>query len=122
VPASHRSQDYDGKPDKAVLEIRYRPIRLEGRNIFGTDTSRGARNAEEQKVDRLEADHRSGCTRLKDAIEKLESQGSQMRRAEDAKLWTARRLANLIVHCIVSWRNAPRSTPDTQPALAPDGR
>lgn len=55
----------------------------------------------------------------KDAIEKLESQGSQIRlHGRGSKAWTAQRLANLIaVYCIVSWRifwmtMLHRSTPE----------
>ncbi len=73
VKGLHRIEvrDSNGDPDQAVLEIRYRKIsrpaadrkaELLSRSDPDGDPCRRARDAEKQKEDRLEADHRLACS------------------------------------------------------------
>lgn len=146
VKGLHRIQvrDNDGEPDEAVLEINIADSSSTADRKAGAlcgadahcDPFRETRNAQEQKEDRLEADHRPAVQSRKNAIEKLERYSLRWKiemfhkvfksgcRAEEAKLSTAQRLATLIgVYCIVSWRvfwmtMLNRSSPGAAPALA----
>ena len=104
---------------------------------FDGDSCRGARHAEKQKENRVEADHRSSCSlprrtpsrscrwyALRWKIEVFHKILKSGCKAEESKLRTAQRLANLIaVFCILSWRvfwmtMLNRSAPDAPPNLA----
>lgn len=147
VKGLHRIEvrDHDGEPDEAVLEIKYRRIRVQppiGKQKRYPALTLTVIHAEERgtpknrkKIDwKLITD--LPVQSRKDAIEKLEWYSLRWKievfhkvlksgcRAEEAKLRTAQRLANLIaVYCIVSWRvfwmtMLNRSSPDASPALA----
>ncbi len=138
-------KDNDGEPDQAVLEIRYRRIRVQppiGKQkrypaLTLTVIHAGERGMpkKRKKIDwKLITDLpvQSG----KNAIEKLEWYSLRWKievfhkvlksgcRAEEAKLRTAQRLANLIaIYCIVSWRvfwmtMLNRSSPEAPPTVA----
>jgi hypothetical protein len=147
VKGLHRIEvrDNDGEPDEAVLEIKYRRIRVQppiGKQKRYPALTLTVIHAEERGTpkNRKRIDWKL-ITDLpvqsrKDAIEKLEWYSLRWKievfhkvlksgcRAEEAKLRTAQRLANLIaVYCIVSWRvfwmtMLNRSSPDAPPALA----
>ncbi|WP_043284034.1 IS4 family transposase [Reyranella massiliensis] len=150
VKGLHRIEvkDDDGEPDEAVLEIRYRRIRVQppiGKQKRYPALTLTVIHAEERgtpknrkKIDwKLITD--LPVQSRKDAIEKLEWYSLRWKievfhkvlksgcRAEEAKLRTAQRLTNLIaVYCIVSWRvfwmtMLNRSSPDAPPALALTG-
>jgi hypothetical protein len=138
-------KDNDGEPDEAILEIRYRRIRVQppiGKQKRYPALTLTVIHAEEREKpkNRKKIDWKL-ITDLpvqsrKDAIEKLEWYSLRWKievfhkvlksgcRAEEAKLRTAQRLANLIaVYCILSWRvfwmtMLNRSSPDASPALA----
>jgi hypothetical protein len=147
VKGLHRIEvkDSNGDPDEAVLEIRYRKIRVLppiGKQKRYPALAMTVIHAEErgtpknrEKIDwKLITD--LPVQSRKDAIEKLEWYALRWKievfhkilksgcRAEEAKLRTAQRLANLIaVYCILSWRvfwmtMLNRSSPDAAPALA----
>jgi hypothetical protein len=147
VKGLHRIEvrDNDGEPDEAVLEIKYRRIQVQppiGKQKRYPALTLTVIHAEERgtpknrkKIDwKLITD--LPVQSRKDAIEKLEWYSLRWKievfhkvlksgcRAEEAKLRTAQRLANLIaVYCIVSWRvfwmtMLNRSSPDAPPALA----
>jgi hypothetical protein len=147
IKGLHRIEvrDNDGEPDEAVLEIKYRRIRVQppiGKQKRYPALTLTVIHAEERgtpknrkKIDwKLITD--LPVQSRKDAIEKLEWYSLRWKievfhkilksgcRAEEAKLRTAQRLANLIaVYCIVSWRvfwmtMLNRSSPDAPPALA----
>jgi hypothetical protein len=147
VKGLHRVEvgDSNGDSDEAVLEIRYRKIRVlppigkQKRYPALTLTvihakERGAPK-NRKKVDwKLITD--LPVQSRKDAIEKLEWYALRWKievfhkilksgcKAEESRLRTAQRLANLIsVFCILSWRvfwmtMLNRSVPDAPPALA----
>jgi len=147
VRGLHRIEvrDNDGEPDEAILEIKYRRIRVQppiGKQKRYPALTLTVIHAEERGTpnNRKRIDWKL-ITDLpvqsrKDAIEKLEWYSLRWKievfhkvlksgcRAEEAKLRTAQRLANLIaVYCIVSWRvfwmtMLNRSSPDAPPALA----
>lgn len=138
-------RDNDGEPDEAVLEIKYRQIRVQppiGKQKRYPALTLTVIHAEERGTpnNRKRIDWKL-ITDLpvqsrKDALEKLEWYSLRWKievfhnvlksgcKAEEAKLRTAQRLANLIaVYCIVSWRvfwmtMLNRSSPDAPPALA----
>jgi hypothetical protein len=138
-------KDNDGEPDEAILEIRYRRIRVQppiGKQKRYPALTLTVIHAEEREKpkNRKKIDWKL-ITDLpvqsrKDATEKLEWYSLRWKievfhkvlksgcRAEEAKLRTAQRLANLIaVYCILSWRvfwmtMLNRSSPDASPALA----
>lgn len=147
VKGLHRVEvrDNNGDPDEAVLEIRYRRIRVLppiGKQKRYPALTLTVIHAEERgtpknrkKIDwKLITD--LPVQSRKDAIEKLDWYALRWKievfhkilksgcRAEEAKLRTAQRLANLIaVYCILSWRvfwmtMLNRSSPDASPALA----
>ncbi len=147
VKGLHRieGKDSNGDPDEAVLELRYRKIRVLppiGKQKRYPALAMTVIHAEErgtpknrEKIDwKLITD--LPVQSRKDAIEKLEWYALRWKievfhkirksgcRAEEAKLRTAQRLANLIaVYCILSWRvfwmtMLNRSSPDAAPALA----
>ena len=146
VKGLHRIEvrDNDGEPDEAVLEIKYRRIRVQppiGKQKRYPALTLTVIHAEERGIpgNRKKIDWKL-ITDLpvqsrKDAIEKLEWYSLRWKievfhkvlksgcRAEEAKLRTAQRLANLIaVYCIVSWRvfwmtMLNRSNPDAPPTL-----
>jgi len=147
VKGLHRIEvrDSNGDPDQAVLEIRYRKIRVLppiGKQKRYPALTLTVIHAEERgtpknrkKIDwKLITD--LPVQSRKDAIEKLEWYALRWKievfhkilksgcRAEEAKLRTALRLANLIaVYCILSWRvfwmtMLNRSSPAASPALA----
>jgi hypothetical protein len=147
VKGLHRIEvrDNNGDPDEAVLEIRYRRIRVLppiGKQKRYPALTLTVIHAEERgtpknrkKIDwKLITD--LPIQSRKDAIEKLNWYALRWKievfhkilksgcRAEEAKLRTAQRLANLIaVYCILSWRvfwmtMLNRSSPDASPALA----
>jgi hypothetical protein len=147
VKGLHRVEvrDDNGDPDEAVLEIRYRRIRVLppiGKQKRYPALTLTVIHAEERgtpknrkKIDwKLITD--LAVQSRKDAIEKLDWYALRWKievfhkilksgcRAEEAKLRTAQRLANLIaVYCILSWRvfwmtMLNRSSPDASPALA----
>jgi hypothetical protein len=138
-------RDGNGDPDEAVLEIRYRKIKVLppiGKQNRYPALSLTVIHAEERgtpknrkKIDwKLITD--LPVQSRKDAIGKLEWYALRWKievfhkilksgcRAEEAKLRTAQRLANLIaVYCILSWRvfwitMLNRSSPDASPTLA----
>jgi len=147
VKGLHRFEvrDSNGDPDKAVLEIRYRKIRVLppiGKQKRCPAQVLTVIHAEERgtpkhrkKIDwKLITD--LPVRSRKDALEKLEWYALRWKievfhkilksgcRAEEAKLRTAQRLANLIaVYCILSWRvfwmtMVNRSSPHASPAFA----
>jgi len=147
VKGLHRIEvrDNNGDPDEAVLELRYRRIRVLppiGKQKRYPALTLTVIHAEERgtpknrkKIDwKLITD--LPVQSRKDAIEKLEWYALRWKievfhkilksgcRAEEAKLRTAQRLANLIaVYCILSWRvfwmtMLNRSSPAASPALA----
>jgi Transposase DNA-binding len=138
-------RDSHGNPDEAVLEIRYRKIRVLppiGKHKRYPALILTVIHAEErgspknrQKIEwKLITD--LPVQSRQDAIEKLEWYALRWKievfhkilksgcRAEESKLRTAQRLANLIaVFCILSWRvfwitMLNRSAPDAPPNLA----
>ncbi len=138
-------RDNHGDPDEAVLEIRYRKIRVLppiGKQKRYSALTLTVIHAEERgtpknrkKIDwRLITDLPVGSRA--DAIEKLEWYALRWKievfhkilksgcKAEESKLRTAQRLANLVsVFCILSWRifwmtMLNRSSPDAPPTLA----
>jgi len=147
VKGLHRVEvrDDNGDPDEAALKIRYRRIRVLppiGKQMRYPALTLTVIHAEERgtpknrkKIDwKLITD--LAVQSRKDAIEKLDWYALRWKievfhkilksgcRAEEAKLRTAQRLANLIaVYCILSWRvfwmtMLNRSRPDASPALA----
>jgi hypothetical protein len=147
VKGLHRIEvrDNNGDPDEAVLEIRYRRIRVLppiGKQKRYPALTLTVIHAEERgtpknrkKIDwKLITD--LPVQSRKDAIEKLDWYALRWKievfhkvlksgcRAEEAKLRTAQRLTNLIaVYCILSWRvfwmtMLNRSSPDASPTLA----
>lgn len=147
VNGLHRIEvrDHNGDSDQAVLEIRYRRIRvlppigaqkqypalvLTVIHAEECGTQRHRKKIDWKLITDLPVQSR------KDAIEKLEWYALRWKievvhkilksgcRAGEAKLRTARRLANLIaVYCVLSWRvfwmtMVNRSNPDASPALA----
>src|SRR5271170_4658348 len=147
VKGLHRIEvrDENGDPDEAVLEIRYRTIRVLppiGKQKRYPALSLTVIHAEERgtPTNRKKIDWKL-ITDLpvrsrKDAIEKLEWYALRWKievfhkilksgcKAEESKLRTAQRLANLVsVFCILSWRvfwmtMLNRSAPDAPPDLA----
>ncbi len=147
VKGLHRIEvrDNNGDPDEAILEIRYRRIRVLppiGKQKRYPALTLTVIHAEERRTpkNRKKIDWKL-ITDLpvqsrKDAIEKLQWYALRWKievfhkilksgcRAEEAKLRTAQRLANLIaVYCILSWRvfwmtMLNRSCPAASPALA----
>jgi Transposase DNA-binding len=138
-------RDSNGDSDEAVLEIRYRKIRVLppiGKQKRYPALTLTVIHAEERGTPRnrkridwkLITDLPLGSRA--DAIEKLEWYALRWKievfhkilksgcKAEESKLRTAQRLANLIsVFCILSWRvfwmtMLNRSVPDAQPTLA----
>jgi hypothetical protein len=138
-------RDSNGDPDEAVLEIRYRKIRVLppiGKQKRYPTLTLTVIHAEERGTPRnrkrinwkLITDLPVGSRA--DAIEKLEWYALRWKievfhkilksgcRAEESKLRTAQRLANLVsVFCILSWRvfwmtMLNRSVPDALPTLA----
>jgi hypothetical protein len=138
-------RDSNGDPDEAVLEIRYRKIRVLppiGKQkrypplmvtVIHADergTPKNRKKIEWKLITDLPVQSRQ------DAIEKLEWYALRWKievfhkilksgcKAEESKLRTAQRLANLIsVFCILSWRvfwmtMLNRSAPDAPPNLA----
>jgi hypothetical protein len=147
VKGLHRIEvrDSNGDPDQAVLEIRYRKIRVLppiGKQKRYPALTLTVIHAEEsgtpknrKKIDwKLITDLPVGSRT--DAIEKLEWYGLRWKievfhkilksgcKAEESKLRTAQRLTNLIsLFCILSWRvfwmtMLNRSAPDAPPTLA----
>jgi hypothetical protein len=141
-------RDSNGDPDEAVLEIRYRKIRVLppiGKQKRYPALTLTVIHAEEretpknrQKIDwKLITD--LPVQSSKDAIEKLEWYALRWKievfhkilksgcKAEESKLRTAQRLTNLVsVFCILSWRvfwmtMLNRSTADAPPNLALTG-
>ena len=147
VKGLHRLEvrDNNGDPDEAILEIRYRKIRVLppiGKQKRYPALTLTVIHAQERgtpknrkKIDwRLITD--LPVQSRKDAIEKLEWYALRWKielfhkilksgcRAEESKLRTAQRLTNLLsVFCILSWRvfwmtMLNRSAPDASPDLA----
>lgn len=147
VKGLHRIEvrDSNGDPDQAILEIRYRKIRVLppiGKQKRYPALTLTVIHAEERgtpknrkKIDwKLITDLPVGSRT--DAIEKLEWYGLRWKievfhkilksgcKAEESKLRTAQRLTNLIsLFCILSWRvfwmtMLNRSAPDAPPTLA----
>ncbi|WP_249784606.1 IS4 family transposase [Bradyrhizobium sp. IC3195] len=147
VKGLHRIEvrDSNGDPDQAILEIRYRKIRVLppiGKQKRYPALTPMVIHAEERgtpknrkKIDwKLITDLPVGSRT--DAIEKLEWYGLRWTievfhkilksgcKAEESKLRTAQRLTNLIsLFCILSWRvfwmtMLTRSAPDAPPTLA----
>ena len=147
VKGLHRIEvrDSNGDPDEAVLEIRYRKVRvlppigkqkrypaltLTVIHAVERGTPKNRKRIEWKLITDLPVASRA------DAIEKLEWYALRWKievfhkilksgcKAEESKLRTAQRLTNLIaVFCILSWRvfwmtMLNRSTPDTLPTLA----
>jgi Transposase DNA-binding len=147
VKGLHRIEvrDSNGDPDEAVLEIRYRKIRvlppigkqkrypaLTVMVIHAEErgTPKNRKKIDWKLITDLPVDSR------KDAIEKLEWYALRWKievfhkilksgcKAEESKLRTAQRLTNLVsVFCILSWRvfwmtMLNRSAPDALPTLA----
>jgi hypothetical protein len=147
VKGLHRIEvrDGDGDPDEAVLEIRYRKIRvlppigkqkrypaltLTVIHAEERETPKNRKKIEWKLITDLPVASRA------DAIEKLEWYALRWKievfhkilksgcKAEEAKLRTAQRLTNLIaVFCILSWRvfwmtMLNRSVPEALPTLA----
>ncbi len=128
ISGPHRLEvrDADGKPDVAILEIKYKRIRLlppigkqrrypsvEATVIYAYEQ---ARPKNRKRIDwKLVTD--LPVQSLRDAVEKLQWYSLRWKiemfhkilksgcKAEDSKLRTAERLVNLIsIFCIVSWR------------------
>jgi hypothetical protein len=147
VKGLHRIEvrDNDGEADDVVLEIKYRRIRVQppiGKQKRYPALTLTVIHAEERGTpkNRKRIDWKLitdlSVQSRKDAIEKLDWYSLRWKievfhkvlksgcRAEEAKLRTAQRLANLIaVYCIVSWRifwmtMLNRSSPDAPPDLA----
>jgi hypothetical protein len=147
VKGLHRIEvrDRNGDPDEAVLEIRYRKIRvlppIGKQNRYPALTltvihaeERGTPKNRKRIEWKLITDLPVGSRT--DAIEKLEWYALRWKievfhkilksgcKAEESKLRTAQRLTNLIsLFCILSWRvfwmtMLNRSTPDAPPTLA----
>ena len=147
VKGLHRIEvrDTNGDPDEAILEIRYRRIRVLppiGKQKRYPALTLTVIHAEERgkpknrtKIDwRLITD--LPVQSRKDAVEKLEWYALRWKievfhkilksgcKAEESKLRTAERLVNLIsVFCVLSWRvfwmtMLNRSAPHAQPTLA----
>jgi hypothetical protein len=147
VKGLHRVEvrDGNGNPDEAVLEIRYRKIRVlppigkQKRYPALTLTvihaeERGTPKTRKKIEWKLITDLPVQCRQ--DAIEKLKWYALRWKielfhkilksgcKAEESKLRTAQRLANLIsIFCILSWRvfwmtMLNRSAPDAPPNLA----
>ena len=147
VKGLHRIQvrDSNGDPDEAVLEIRYRKMRVLppiGKQKRYPALTLTVIHAEERRTPK----HRKKIewklitdlpvASRTDAIEKLEWYALRWKiemfhkilksgcRAEEAKLRTAQRLTNLVaVFCILSWRvfwmtMLNRSAPNALPTLA----
>jgi len=147
VKGLHRIEvrDSNGDPDEAVLEIRYRKVRvlppigkqkrypaltLTVIHAVERGTPKNRKRIEWKLITDLPVASRA------DAIEKLEWYALRWKievfhkilksgcKAEESKLRTAQRLTNLIaVFCILSWRvfwmtMLNRSTPDALPTLA----
>ena len=147
VKGLHRIEvrDSNGDPDEAVLEIRYRKIRvlppigkrkrypaltLTVIHAEERGTPKNRKKIDWKLITDLPVDSR------KDAIEKLEWYALRWKievfqkilksgcKAEESKLRTAQRLTNLVsVFCILSWRvfwmtMLNRSAPDALPTLA----
>lgn len=147
VKGLHRIQvrDNDGDPDEAIIEIRYRKIRvlppigkqkrypaliLTVIHAEERGTPNNRKKIEWKLITDLPVNSRA------DAIEKLEWYALRWKievfhkilksgcKAEESKLRTAQRLTNLVsVFCILSWRvfwltMLNRSTPDALPGLA----
>jgi hypothetical protein len=147
VKGLHRIQlrDNDGDPDEAIIEIRYRKIRvlppigkqkrypaliLTVIHAEERDTPNNRKKIEWKLITDLPVKSRA------DAIGKLEWYALRWKievfhkilksgcKAEESKLRTAQRLTNLVsVFCILSWRvfwltMLNRSTPDALPGLA----
>ena len=138
-------RDNHGDPDEAVLEIRYRKLRVlppVGKQTRYPALTLTVIHAQERgtpknrkKIDWKLITDLPVCSRA-DAIEKLEWYSLRWKievfhkilksgcKAEESKLRTAQRLANLIsVFCILSWRvfwmtMLNRSAPNAQPTLA----
>ncbi|WP_245315433.1 IS4 family transposase [Bradyrhizobium centrolobii] len=138
-------RDNNGNPDQAVLEIRYRKLRVQppiGKQRRYPTLTLTVIHAEERgtpknrkKIEWKLITDLPVCSRG-DAIEKLEWYALRWKievfhkilksgcKAEESKLRTAQRLANLIsVFCILSWRvfwmtMLNRSAPNAQPTLA----
>jgi hypothetical protein len=147
ISGQHRLEvrDADGKPDVAILEIKYKRIRLLppiGKQKHYPSLEATVIHAYEQgrpknrkKIDwKLITD--LPVQSLRDAIEKLQWYSLRWKielfhkilksgcKAEDSKLRTAERLVNLIsIFCIVSWRifwmtMLNRTAPSTPPDAA----
>jgi hypothetical protein len=147
VKGLHRMEvrDSNGDPDEAILEIRYRKVRVLppiGKQKRYPALTLTVIHAEERgmpknrkKIDwKLITDLPVGSRT--DAIEKLKWYALRWKievfhkilksgcKAEESKLRTAQRLTNLIsLFCILSWRvfwmtMLNRSAPDAQPTLA----
>ena len=138
-------RDGSGDPDEAILEIRYRNIRVlppigkqkryPAMDLTVIHAQERGLPKNRQKIDwKLITD--LPVRSRKDAISKLDWYALRWKvevfhkilksgcRAEEAKLRTAQRLANLVaVFCILSWRvfwmtMLNRSAPDAPPSLA----
>jgi hypothetical protein len=138
-------RDSNGDPDEAILEIRYRKIgvlppigkqkRYPALTLTVIHAEERSTPKNRKKIDwKLITDLPVGSRA--DAIEKLEWYALRWKievfhkilksgcKAEESKLRTAQRLANLVsVFCILSWRifwmtMLNRSTPDALPTLA----
>ena len=147
VKGRHRVnvRDNNGDPDEAVLEIRYRKIRVlppigkqkryPALTLTVIHAEERVRPKNRKKIEwKLITDLPVGCRA--DAIEKLEWYALRWKievfhkilksgcKAEESKLRTAQRLTNLIsVFCILSWRvfwmtMLNRSAPGASPTLA----
>jgi hypothetical protein len=147
VKGLHRIEvrDSKGDPDEAVLEIRYRKIRVLppiGKQNRYPPLTLTVIHAEERRTpkNRKKIEWKLitdlPITSRADAIQKLEWYATRWKievfhkilksgcKAEESKLRTAQRLTNLVaVFCILSWRifwltMLNRSAPDAQPSLA----
>ncbi len=147
VKGLHRIEvrDNNGDPDEAVLEIRYRRLRVLppiGKQKRYPALTLTVIHAEERgtpknrkKIDwklitdlpvqsRADAIGKLDWYALRWKIEVFHKILKSGCKAEEAKLRTAQRLANLIaIYCILSWRvfwmtMLNRSSPDASPALA----
>jgi hypothetical protein len=138
-------RDSNGDPDEAVLEIRYRKVRVLppiGKQKRYPALTLTVIHAEERGTpknrkkitwklitdlpvaSRADAIEKLGWYALRWKIEVFHKILKSGCKAEESKLRTAQRLANLIsVFCILSWRvfwmtMLNRSVPDAQPTLA----
>ena len=147
ISGPHRLElrDADGKPDVAILEIKYKRIRLLppiGKQKHYPPLEATVIHAYEQgrPKNRKRIDWKLltdlPVQSLRDAVEKLQWYSLRWKielfhkilksgcKAEDSKLRTAERLVNLIsVFCVVSWRifwmtMLNRTAPNAPPALA----